>query len=201
MADREVVIQPVLCFLLKRYGKSDINRLKTVTLHFFTPEAIANAKTMLLNDVEKLCIENTPHIARHRESVTRNAKDVDDIIIMAQFLDEKKLFDKLPRYASDDPADLPTLNIVDGDMFVILSKLAAMENSMSVMQYGINGLNALYHMHANTHVSQHSAGPGQLGNSSQIGRDPRLNVHNSSATRAAAATAKYSSVGKPVTRS
>jgi len=200
MADRPVVVQPALCFILKRYGKTDIKRLKTVTLNFYSAEVITEAKQMLLTHLENAGIDDLPHIPRRRDTEARTIKEVDDLIALAEIIDERKLFDRLPRYAADDPVDLPTLNIMDGDMFVILSKLAQMESAMSTMQFGMN---TLYNMHVN-------CTPGSRTGLSIAPTAPNLynHLYNHSNSQPAGSSsggpttaAKNSNTGKPLTSS
>jgi len=176
MAERTIIVQPALCFMLKRYGKTDISRLKTVTVNFFSPELIAEAKEMLTSDMEKMGIDNIPHIAKRRDGKDRCSKEVDDILAIIKVLDEQKSFDKLSHYVVDDPASLPTMNIVDGDMYIILNKLAQLENSLSMVQYGIHSLHSIVHTMQQSVVN--SGGPGH-------GHGP------------ATSSAKNSAVGKP----
>jgi len=93
MADQQVVVvQPVLCFLVKRYGKSEINRLKIVTLNFYNSETICSAKSRLTDDLERLNIGNIPHTftTKRRDSKERCAREVDDILAIIKLLDERK---------------------------------------------------------------------------------------------------------------
>jgi len=165
MADQPVVVQPVLCFLIKRFGKSDVNRLKTTALSFYSTEAITAAKGKLTEDVETQKLEDIPHafVAKRRDSVNkeRSVREVDDMLSIIKLLDERKLLDRLPRYVAEDPADLPSLNLVDGDMFVILSKMAQIENAMMQIQFGLNAVHSMVHAFSQSqkHVAIHSQPP------------------------------------------
>jgi len=165
MADQPVVVQPVLCFLIKRFGKSDVNRLKTTALSFYSTDAITSAKGKLTDDVETQKLEDIPHafVAKRRDSVNkeRSVREVDDMLSIIKLLDERKLLDRLPRYVAEDPADLPSLNLVDGDMFVILSKMAQIENAMMQIQFGLNAVHSMVHAFSQSHqqVAIHSQPP------------------------------------------
>jgi hypothetical protein len=95
--------------------------------------------------IEKAGIDNLPHIARRREGKDRSAKEIDDILTVTQLLDERKLTDRLPRYAADDPADLPSLHMVDGDMYVILDKLAKLEGAVAILTTNLNAVHSKVH--------------------------------------------------------
>jgi len=205
MADQQVVVQPVLCFLVKRYGKSEINRLKIVTLNFYNSEAICGAKSRLTDDLECLNIGNIPHTftTKRRDSKERCAREVDDIIAIIKLLDERKEVAKLPRYVADDPAELPSMNIVDGDMFVILDKIAHLEYAMTHLQFGLNSMHGMLHafsrqQHAGqppTNSSVHFTG----GSSSSVAKNssqgiPTSSIHPASnAQRVAAGGSKQQS--------
>ena len=147
MAARPVVVQPALCFLSKKFGKCDENRLKTVLSNFYTPNVINDAKTRLVEDIEREKIDGIPSniLVSRRDNKERCMHDINDMISIVRILDERLLLDKLPLYVADDPLKLPSLRISDGDIYVVLGKLAQLENAMSVLQSNMNGIyNLLY---------------------------------------------------------
>jgi len=169
MADRQVVVQPVLCFLFKKFGKCDDKRLITIALNFYSPDAIHVAKTRLIEDIEKENIDNIPSniMVSRRDGKERCTHEINDIMAMVRLFDERMLFEKLPRYVAEDPSDLPSMGIVDGDMFVILDKLAQLEGAISGLQLGMNTvygmLNAFlrpnHHQPPTVHHGLNIAGP------------------------------------------
>ena len=50
-------------------------------------------------------------------------KEVDDIFILNNFLDERKSFADLPRYVYDDTDHVPSTRLSDADMSLLLCKL------------------------------------------------------------------------------
>lgn len=169
MADRQVVVQPVLCFLFKKFGKCDDKRLITIALNFYSPDLIHMAKKRLIEDIEKEKIENIPSniMVNRRDGKERCTHEINDIMAIVRLFDERMLHEKLPRYAAEDPSDLPSMGIVDGDMFVILDKLAQLEGAISGLQLGINTvygmLNAFlrpnHHQPPTVHQGLNIAGP------------------------------------------
>ena len=140
-------MQPALCFLSKKFGKCDENRLKTVLSNFYTSDVINSAKTRLVEDIEREKIDGIPSniLVSRRDNKERCMHDINDMISIVRILDERLLLDKLPLYVADDPLKLPSLGISDGDIYVVLGKLAQLENAMSVLQSNMNGIyNLLY---------------------------------------------------------
>ena len=54
MADRPFVLNEPLCFLLSKYGKTQLKLLKTCVIDFYDIDSIAEAKCQLLDDAGQL---------------------------------------------------------------------------------------------------------------------------------------------------
>jgi len=135
MADRQLVLSDVLCFLVNKYVKLPVKQLKCAVMDFYSIDNIAEAKVRLLDDVKQLNSGvKLPHISRHREGDGRMAREVDDLFTLLQLLDEHKLFDCLPHYVCGDPDNIPSARLFEGDMNVLLVMLEKVQRK--VEEYG-----------------------------------------------------------------
>ena len=99
------VVSNVLCYLMNKLAKS----LKTITLEFFSSEDVADAKDLLLNEIESMKINNFPKISRRRrDSVNKPVQDIEDIFTSLNFLDEIRLLDKLSTFVATSPSKMPS---------------------------------------------------------------------------------------------
>ena len=68
MADSEVVVNNVLCFLSNKFGKTGLKLLKSAVLDFYDVEVVCGAKCQLIEDIEVLKSSLTtvtfPHMPR-----------------------------------------------------------------------------------------------------------------------------------------
>ena len=142
MAARQLILSSPLCFLVNKYGKIQLNTLKSVVVDFYCVETIVEAKSQLLDDVETLNLPvKLPHIPRRRESQCRIAKEVDDLITVLQHLDENGYLDKLPRYVNDHPDNMPSVRLCEGDMIFLLNRVDKLEAKLSEISAAMMALN------------------------------------------------------------
>ena len=121
MADRDLVLCKPLCFMLNRYGKSELKSLKSVIIDFYSPEVITAAKNCLLDDAGNLMLtDKMPHFPRRRDGEGRSVRGVDDIVAIVSTLDEQNVLNKLPRYVAESPDNMPSIRLTDGDMNSLL---------------------------------------------------------------------------------
>ena len=79
MAVRPFVLSEPLCFILSKYGKTQLKLLKTCVTDFF--DSIVEAKCQLLDDVGQLSLtDKLPHYPRRRDNDVRITREIDDII-------------------------------------------------------------------------------------------------------------------------
>jgi hypothetical protein len=117
MAGRPFVLSEPLCFILSKYGKTQLKLLKTCVTDFFDVDSIVEAKCQLLDDVGQLSLtDKLPHYPRRRDNDGRITREIDDIFSVLNILDEQKLLNSLPRYVSENPDNLPAIRLFDGDL-------------------------------------------------------------------------------------
>jgi len=149
MADRQVVVDNVLCFLISRFSKYGNKQLKSAILDFYTFDDIYLAKQHLLSAVEQWKADiNLPHIAVRREGEQRNVKSLDDIITVITCLDENLKLDYLPKYVAESPDVMPSMRIYDSDLIPLTSaidnlmgRMANIEASVSAILKCVNTVN------------------------------------------------------------
>ena len=121
MADRALVLCKPLCFLLNRYGKTELKSLERVMVDFYSPEVIAAAKNRLIDEVGMLMLtDKIPHCPRRRDGEGRSMREMDDIVAIVSTLDEQNQLNKLPRYVAESPDNMPSIRLTDGEMKILL---------------------------------------------------------------------------------
>ena len=105
--------------------------LKTVTLDFYQTEDFLHVKWTLMDDINELQFDQTQQVSHRREGEKHVIRDLDDIIALLTFIDEKKINDKLPLYVTDDPDRMPLLRLFEGDLkYFFYKKLEHFDNKM-----------------------------------------------------------------------
>lgn len=126
------VVNETLCYMNNKYGKLSIKQLKSIIYDFYNPEDLATAKDVLLAEMDKLDLGKWPRPpARRRNSNETNSKpklDTDDIFNTFAYIDEKKMFERLPKFVALNPDMLPSSNWTEGDLIGVMNKFASIEN-------------------------------------------------------------------------
>jgi hypothetical protein len=131
MADNKVVLCDVLCYLFANLGKTPIKPLKRVLLDYYQSSAISAAKILLLEHVKSLEKSvNLPHIPRRREGEGSAIKDVDDMFSIINFVDESKLFSEMPKFITDNPNNIPSGRIFEGDLKFIVERIDKLDDTL-----------------------------------------------------------------------
>jgi len=77
MASVNYVLSHPLCFLLKKFGKTQNKLLKSALVDFYSPADIAAAKLQLLKDMHEVKSVSFPHVPQQRQGDNRAERDVD----------------------------------------------------------------------------------------------------------------------------
>ena len=122
----------VLCFAVNKYGKTAVKLLKSSLTDFYSVEVLADAKKQLAEDIDELNLSTKrPYVPSRRDGDGRIEREANDIVSLLIFVDEQKLLDKLPTYVCDDPDDIPSLRLYDGELNVIMRKLNDMNINLA----------------------------------------------------------------------
>lgn len=131
MADRKLVLCSALCFLASKYGKCTVKAIKNALMDFYSSSETGEAREQLLQDANALNLsERWPHIPSRRVGDSKPQRDVDDIVTVWSWLDEKLQIGHLPVYVSDNPDAMPSMRLYEGDMRGIVDLLARLEGKM-----------------------------------------------------------------------
>lgn len=124
MADVRLSLNDVLCFAVSKFGKIALKSLKSALSDFYDVDVLSAAKLLLLKDVDGLnLLVKRPHIPQRRDGDARLTREVEDIVSLFVYLDEQKAIDKLPRYVSGNPDNMPSVRLYEGDLNIIMSTL------------------------------------------------------------------------------
>ena len=163
MADSELVLNDVLCYILTKFRKYRTVLLKRVVIEFFSVNAISEAKNRLVDDVLLMDIPESLPIVNYANDVA--VQYIDHIFDLLTFLDEKSQLNRLPKYVTDNVDRLPSADLSEGDMKFIFdiikrtdTKIDALSGTVNTMAADINGLKGVY---ASVQSSQSSSLPKQ----------------------------------------
>ena len=96
---RPIVINELLCFMTRKYGRYGPKQLKSLLFDFYSGDVISIAKDTLYNSIVNLKIEGLPKSIARRRRDSKEANevkirlDINDIVLLIAFLDEGKLVD------------------------------------------------------------------------------------------------------------
>ena len=74
--------------------------------------------------------EKLPHVPHRLEGESRVKLEIDDIFTIITFLDENKLFEKLPKYVTNCPDAIPSIRLFESDLSFIMSRLDRIEERL-----------------------------------------------------------------------
>jgi len=141
MADVQLVLSEPLCFIISKLGKVASKSIKSVVLDYYMPDDISVAKVRLLDDISQLkTSEKIPYVPKRRDGDNKTARELDDIFTLIYFLDEHKLISSLPRYVTDNPDNMPTARLFEGDLSFILKKFELFDNRIDSVGSAISAI-------------------------------------------------------------
>jgi hypothetical protein len=136
MTNDSLVINEVLCYILHSYSKIPLNQLKAVVCKWFKDEELTAAKEILMQDVEKISSKSLPRYPK-RKGENKQKLTVDDIFEVVTICDESVLLSSLPKYVIHDISKVPQFKPEDIDIFVLNSKLQAVESKIAKIASGL----------------------------------------------------------------
>ena len=72
-----------------------------------------------------------PHVPHRRDGDNQLMRETDDILLIFHCLDEHKLLDKLPRYVSDGPDNMPSARLYEGELNTVMRILDSLKKKMA----------------------------------------------------------------------
>ena len=133
-AAEKFIVSNALCFIINKYHVLAPKPLKSLLSDFYCYEDIANAKELLLVELDLLKSDKTPKIVRRRRDSAGGKLAVDynldDIMAAVAFLDENKLLDKIATFVASSPESMPSSRLVEGDLSIVWTKLSSLEEAV-----------------------------------------------------------------------
>ena len=124
MAAAALVLCNPLCFLLSKYRNLPLKVLKSALIDFYEPAALSNAKKQLFEDLKTISFtEKPPAVPERRGGEMRTINEIDDIFVLIAFMDERNLLIGLPVYVADNPDNMPSMRLYEGDLRILMSLL------------------------------------------------------------------------------
>ena len=77
-------------------------------------------------------------IPRRRDSDNRTARELDDIFSLIAELDVNKTLEDLPKFVSDSPDKMPSVNIVEGDLNAVMKRFDKLDNKLNRLEASVN---------------------------------------------------------------
>jgi hypothetical protein len=145
MATDKLDLNDVLCYLFNSSGKMTLKTIKSILVEFFQPSDITVAKKLLHEQVKALeCSTNLPYIADRRGGEGRVDKEIDDLIVIINFLDENKLTTKLPKYVTDNPVNIPSNKLCEGDLRFLTDRIGKLEATILDLQAIVHSIYSIH---------------------------------------------------------
>lgn len=129
---RELVLNPLLCFITSKFGKMDLKQMKEILSDFYSADDVSAAKKQLLYDAERSKLDGLLSRYPERHGDNRMAREIDDTLNIVQQLDEQNSLCSLPRYVTDNSESIPSVKLDAGDLQFLLVKLNKMESEVLV---------------------------------------------------------------------
>lgn len=127
---RELVLNPLLCFITSKFGKMDLKQMKEILSDFYSADNVSAAKKQLLYDAERSKLDGLLSRYPERHGDNRMAREIDDNLNIVQQLDEQNSLCSLPRYVTDNSESIPSVKLDAGDLQFLLVKLNKMESEV-----------------------------------------------------------------------
>ena len=144
---RNVVINETLCFLRNKLGKVPEKQVREALVDYFDGDVLAIAKARLVDDIDSLKLDGMPYTAKHQSGPNRVKMEVDDLIKLFVFVDEKLQLDYLPIYVAENIDRIPTTRWLDGELQLLLCKLSNMELENRALRSDLSNMQSVIAEH------------------------------------------------------
>ena len=127
MATRRVFVNEPLCFVRSKFGKVPDGMIVDIMLSFFDVELLQIAKKRIVEDIVELKLDSMPHVSNHLNGPNQARLEVEDILKLIRFVDERMKLDSLPLYVAENTDRIPSTKWLDGDIQSLLNKIKKLE--------------------------------------------------------------------------
>jgi len=129
----------VICFVMTKYKKFYENRLRKMVTGFYTLEEVSAAKHQLLDDVERRKILVPVPLYRTNTEIDLQLDDVLDLLGLLE-VNATSGTKCLPIYVADSSEKVPTSQLADGDLAILLTKFDKMAAVVETLQNTVHSL-------------------------------------------------------------
>lgn len=132
----DLIVNELLCYSIYKLDKAKLNvkALKSIILSFFSLEVVAVAKDLLVNSIDSLNVGKWPRPPRRRtdskETDNKLKNHVDDLVSMLSYIEDQKLFPRLPVFVAVNIDMIPSDALTDGDASGIIDNLEEVNNKL-----------------------------------------------------------------------
>lgn len=129
------ILNNILCFLVNKLRNSPDKLIRSILLDYYDVPSLSKAKYQLKTDIAALELPSTvtiPHVPDRREGDQQAVRVIDDIFILLKFIDNNLLMSKLPTYVTDNPDNIPSMRVFEGDLATIVKMIANLEDRISM---------------------------------------------------------------------
>ena len=133
-------------FFVFKVQEVGLHKIIDVLCDFYAADSIQQAKRVLRLAVDEIHTDIIlPQLRDRRDNDirARAKKDATDILQFVETLDSHGLIDVLPRFATDNVDNVPTLRIEDGELKYFACKVDKMEAAIFQLQESVNKLYAI----------------------------------------------------------
>jgi hypothetical protein len=113
--------------------REDENRIVDTIIKFFIESDISIARDVLLEHASSIGITLPRLPARRSVGDGRRNRELKDIFQIISTLDTAKSLDKLPVFASNDPSEMPSINLTEGDLRSIMLRLDQLDSKLEAI--------------------------------------------------------------------
>ena len=173
---RNIRVNSLLCFLINKWKKIDIVRIRKSAMENFDSIDISLAKKQLLTDVELCEMSDKLPCYRERQATSYNElmaikdDEMDDLLDALQLLDNQSLLGQLPLYAVIDIEKIPCVPLEHGELTFLSNKMARMEAIIEGMRVALCTLcNSTPKTGSSVHIHDSTAPAAQAGTMSKGG--------------------------------
>jgi len=134
------VVSELLCYLQNYAGKTPHSFLSTNISAFYKEDEIVDAKSLLFSVVGNmnLQLDDMPRNKQRRAGDNKRKLDVEDILVMWEFLDTNKIV--LPDFVAKDLRRLPNIHPSDVDTYKLADTVNEVKLQLSNMQAMLTSL-------------------------------------------------------------
>ena len=137
----DLIVNELLCYSTYKLSKAKLNvkALRSIILSFFSLGVVAEAKDLLINSIDSLNVGTRPPKRRtdSKEPDNKLKNHVDDLVSTLSYIEDQKLFPRLPVFVAVNLDVIPSNALTEGDASGIINNLEEVNNKLDDVICGI----------------------------------------------------------------